>query len=574
MTTKLASDTFLPTGGLDTNHSSNRLSPAAHPNGNLPSIFSPLSNGSPPSTLAPSIPNDFSPPSSGHPPPSSQQRYGSSLSPIRHIGRPQPAPYQSNPPDVNGAVFLYRSVSADATTSPPAHAPNHLVQRLAQQNALIREAWENEKAALLRENQTLKERIQRLEGENATLRSVAAQQGVHAPDIMSPLPSQHGCSPDASTESGPIGHSPSQRTSHQGIAPVADPTSLPPGLTGASRRPHYLSPPGSSRTSPSGQSESSPFVPLDPRMQPQTQNPKDFLARTTKDKDESVPVIDVQELDPKLEGIPLKATAVQKPTFDGSSKSSPATSPPAAADAGHAEPRQPLKRLSSKDQTIQAMQAEESRRLTMHAGHTPNHSLSLFPTMSVADGSTGGATQDDDTAPSQGAPSAPPEQAEETAQHEAPDETAGQTENAEHGQSKDQLHVHEADEPEERLEPTDDVRLKGPLMVKNIPAQDEIFWNQVNKKLEPISQGQDALPAVMRSSHSEADAASPSDTQGLDRPQGRAVAPFGGDATYDHQPPAGVEGAEEEVSGEKGVEGDVPLKLKTTTNFGAPFGVA
>lgn len=620
MTAKLASDAFLPTGGLDMNchfhtscnpHSPNRLPPTnqshtngSNYNGNLPSIFSPLPSAFPPSNLPPSNATDLVPPPSGQSPPSSQQLFRSSLSPIRQTAQHQPTPYQSSPPDVNGAFSLYRSVSADATLSPSSHAPNHLVQRLAQQNALIREsweaernyleanrrraeevyqeeriimeevreAWENEKAALVRENQILKERIQRLEGENGTLRVVAAQQGVHAPGVMSPLSSQRGDSADASTESGSIGHSLYQNSSRQGIAPVADPASLPPGLDGASRRPHHLSP-GSSRTSPIGQPESSPFIPLDPRMQPQTRNPKDFLARASKDKEESVPVIDVRELDPKLEGIPLKATAFQRPTFGASTKSSPATSPLAAPDAGETEPRQGLKRLSSKDQTIQVLRAEESRRLTMHAGHTPNHSLSLFPTMSVAGGSTA-ATHDDDTAPSQGAPSAPPEQAEETEQHEAPIERPRETKTAEHSSSKDRPEVHEdqTDEEEERFESTEDVRLKGPLMVKNIPAQDEIFWDQVNKKLEPISHGRDALPTVMRSSSSEEDAAGRSGVQHLARHKGMTGAPAGGDASHDLH--AGIEDTEEEVSGEKGVEGEVPLKLKTTTNFGAPFGVA
>lgn len=619
MTTKLASDAFLPTGGLDINHhfhtassphSSNRLPPTnqSHANGssynsNIPSIFSRLPSAFPPSTLPPSNPNDLLPPSGQSPPPS-QQRYRSSLSPTRQTARHYPAPYQSSPPDVNGASYLYRSVSADATSSSPTHAPNHLVQRLAQQNALIREAWEaernyleanrrraeevyqeeriimeevreaweNEKAALLRENQTLKERIQRLEGENTALKAVAAQQGAHAPGLMSPLSSQRGDSVDASTESGPIGHSIYQNISQQGIAPVADLTSLPPGLDGASRRPRHLSP-GSSRTSPVGQPESSPFIPLDPRMQPQTQNPKDFLAPASRDKEESAPVIDVREVHPKLEGIPLKANALQRPTFGASNKSSPATSPPPVADAGQAESRHGLKRLSPKDQTIQVLRAEESRRLTMHAGHTPNHSLSLFPTMSVAGGSTA-ATHDGDTAPSQGAPSAPPEQEEETAMHEAPEQRIRETETAEHGHDEDQHRVHGdgAEDPEERFEATGDVRLKGPLMVKNIPAQDEIFWDQVNKKLEPISHGRDALPTVMRSSFSDEDAAGPSGTQHLPRHQGRSGAPMGGDVS--HSLHAGIEDTEEDVGDEKGVEGDVPLKLKTTTNFGAPFGVA
>lgn len=199
----------------------------------------------------------------------------------------------------------------------------------------------------------------------------------------------------------------------------------------------------------------------------------------------------------------------------------------------------------------------------MHAGHTPNHSLSLFPTMSVA-GSTGAATQEDDTAPSQ---SAPPEEEDEAPQPEAGDKGKGKAEEATEEHQPDPAGPFlDPEEPEEQFEPTDDFKLKGPLMIKNIPAQDDIFWDQVNKKLEPISQGQDSLPAVMRPSLTEEDA----ESSGLrDLAQHVAV---GGDAHHD--PRSTLEDQNENVAGKKGVEGDVPLKLRSTTNFGAPFGMA
>ncbi|KAL6698429.1 hypothetical protein J3F84DRAFT_346757 [Trichoderma pleuroticola] len=43
-----------------------------------------------------------------------------------------------------------------------------------------------------------------------------------------------------------------------------------------------------------------------------------------------------------------------------------------------------------------------------------------------------------------------------------------------------------------------DAPLKGPLMIKNIPAQDELFLAALNERLEPISQGQDALPRAVQ----------------------------------------------------------------------------
>lgn len=623
-----------------------------HYNTNLASISSPpVHSGFPPSTLP--LPNDsallsppsYSSPSNHQPLPLSknhQQRFRSNLSPIKQNGPTAitsnstyqappppfpssnhlPPPQRSDIPDVNnGAAFLYRSVSADATST-AANPSSHIVQRLAQQNAHIREAWEaernyleanrrraeevyqeervimeevreaweNEKAVLLRENQMLKERIQRLEGENTTLRSLASQGG-QPPGVMSPIASQR-CDSTAASESGSGASGPSssvpppqQHQQKQPLPPAADPSSLPPGLDGAARRPHHigldrLSPGNSRLSSPTKQPESSPFIPLDPRTQPQDANPRDFLHAD--ENDESIPAIDVQELDPQLDGIQLKATAVQKSTFGQSSQNSPSTSPP-VADAPHVEERMGLqKRMSSKDHTFQVLRAEESRRLTMHAGHTPNHSLSLFPTMSVVGASTAN-TQDDDTAPSEGGPSPAPVETKDDAEVEQPKEEEQQQQQQQ--QPPPQMEepeppVHpepvepELDEPEEQLMPAEDRRLKGPLMIKNIPAQDEIFWDQVNKKLEPISQGQDALPTVMMVSSEEGAAAGPSGAHML-QAANAAVAPVGGDASHDPRSfhdPDGAEG--DNAENPKPIEADVPLKLKTTTNFGAPFGMA
>jgi hypothetical protein len=112
------------------------------------------------------------------------------------------------------------------------------------------------------------------------------------------------------------------------------------------------------------------------------------------------------------------------------------------------------------------------------------------------------------------------------------------------------------------MEPSDgDKPLKGPLMLRNMPAKDELFWEEVHKKLEPISQGQNALPAVMQSQE-------PGPTAG---PSGlKQSGSVGGDGSADVQ--AGVDASDGETDG-KAIEVDVPLKLKSTSNFGAPFGV-
>ncbi len=66
-----------------------------------------------------------------------------------------------------------------------------------------------------------------------------------------------------------------------------------------------------------------------------------------------------------------------RPMPPGSPAGSP--SPPIDADnKNNAAP--PLDRRPSKERTLQMLAANESDRLVMHAGHTPNHSLSFLPT--------------------------------------------------------------------------------------------------------------------------------------------------------------------------------------------------
>ncbi|KAK3177281.1 hypothetical protein K4F52_009923 [Lecanicillium sp. MT-2017a] len=501
-------------------------------------------------------------------------RRSSSLSPTSIA--PARAPHLSMPrephatglpaasPSLGVATSLSRSVSADAAA--PQQTSLHLVQRLAQQNSLIREAWEaertyleanrkraeevyqeeraimedlredwvNEKADLQREMQALRERLHRLEGENAALRTLASPGSQQYSAMVSPR----------------LAPATGQRDSSETAA-------LPPGLEGAARRPHFANA-GGSRTSPNGQPDALAATRLDPRTQPETSPSRDFLASPDKQIDASIPLIDVQQIDPTLDGIFVKANAVQKTTFsETSAKSTPGTSPPTGDDAAEQEGTNTNRRTSSKAQTMQALAAGEIRRRTMHAGHTPNHSLSLFPTMTTMDGS--GATRQSEATTPTAAASAPPEPEQNVAHEEsAGDETEGENlaepdPSAENSDGDRDVHM------QPQLEPVDDMPLKGPLMVKNIPAQDEIFWAQVNKKLEPISHGENALPTVMRGVKDE----DVDDVKPEASPVLSAVAP--GDVAGAHDEP-------DDVGGKKTVEADVPLKLRTTTNFGAPFG--
>lgn len=495
----------------------------------------------------------------------------------------------SNIPEGIAASNLGRSVSADAVVPPTASL--HIVQRLSQQNALIREAWEaernhleanrrraeevyqeerlimedmkdgweSERVTLIQNIQTLKERVQRLEGENSTLKAVTAQ-SVQVTGVVSPLASVPGGNNSGNNSSPSIVSSRmSSRSQNPSGLSLAD---LPPGLDGASRRPHMLSP-GSSRISPTSHADASYFIPLDPRMQTQHPNPKDFLV-TSPSLETPVPIIDVQEIDPNLEGIPIKAPAIQKSTFacgaspppsEVSKQSSPATSP-------RSDPRG-LSRTSSREQTLQVLQAGENRRLTMHAGHTPNHSLSLFPTVNATETNTiigqgEGATP---TAETMGYASKHLQQLKGKGR---------EFEEIRRSSIVDAVPVEQFGNPEPLYETEEDRPLKGPLMIRNMPAQDELFWAAVNKKLEPISQGRNSLPTVMQSPSDQPESdAGPSKLNA----QG-AGAHVGGDGSHDANAIAEENEEDQNMpSTGKKMEPDVPLKFKSTSNFGAPFGV-
>ncbi|KAF7548355.1 hypothetical protein G7Z17_g7110 [Cylindrodendrum hubeiense] len=524
--------------------------------------------------------------------------------PDRELPQSSTAPLSSVPQYLAGAS-LSRSVSADA--APPTQQTSlYMVQRLVQQNSLIREAWEaernyletnrrraeevyqeeraimddvregweSEKTTMIREIESLKERLHRLEGENTTLKAVTAQsiQG-----MVSPLGSQRGGSGDASMESSyfsaPAGHLTSRSPNPSVPVPTSfsmiDAASLPPGLDGASRRPHFRKS-GSSRMSPTALCHTTSFVPMDPRMQPQNSTTKDFLSSPSDDSDTPVPIIDVQEIDPNLEGIPIKATAVQRSTFalGGSppeNPASPVTSPPPADAARYTEQNRgpPGLRGSSKEYTLQALAAVESRRLTMHAGHTPNHSLSLFPTVTATETNSIAGLSEGATPTAEMTADIPIHARESDDDDE---DTPTRQPNQEEASAYGNL-----DDPEPMMEPDEDKPLKGPLMIKNIPAQDEIFWEAVNKKLAPISQGENALPAVMQTSPDDLE--SIADTKAMDALDQRPrvpIDPFGGDASYD--PHADTDDDTCEFGDHKKVEADIPLRFKATSNFGAPFG--
>lgn len=112
------------------------------------------------------------------------------------------------------------------------------------------------------------------------------------------------------------------------------------------------------------------------------------------------------------------------------------------------------------------------------------------------------------------------------------------------------------------LDAMDDNPLAGPLMIRNIPAQDEAFLQALNGRLGPISQGQDALPRVVQDLDMSAvpDVAERLEVQS--------------DSGEDEDAPVKIERPirreDSDSDSESGPE--VTLKLRHTSNFGAPFG--
>ncbi|KAK8070456.1 hypothetical protein PG997_010659 [Apiospora hydei] len=204
--------------------------------------------------------------------------------------------------------------------------------------------------------------------------------------------------------------------------------------------------------------ESNPFVPLDPRLQ--SMSPQNESGGSGTPTQEHVPSIDVQEILPHLEGIPLKTTAVQKATFtDGNSsrKESPTGSNSDSPSGSKSS------KVSPAEVTQSALRAPEKARLIMHAGHTPNHSISLL--------STAASTVVPNTAGSSGA--ATPVQ--------------------------DHRGDQDAEEDRQLFEPSDEDRpLTEPLMIRNMPAKDEIFLQCVTDKLTSSLNENGATPSVLK----------------------------------------------------------------------------
>ncbi|KAI1141044.1 hypothetical protein F5Y05DRAFT_376224 [Hypoxylon sp. FL0543] len=296
--------------------------------------------------------------------------------------------------------------------------------------------------------------------------------------------------------------------------------------------------------------ESKPFIPLDPRMQgtsPSMGSPQHQQNR--------VPSIDIQEVIPELEGIRVKADAVQKTTFTDEKPLSPSAGPKRLSPGAAAKQDSARLRIVPAELTKEALQAPESDRLTMHAGHTPNHSIALSRLHTCE--STGVTN----TVTSSGA-ATPTNQPLEGSQDKAQEESSyghgigvdGAPETSKDLEVQGKSEAHRAGPVPVLVPREDDPELKGPLHLRNLPAADEPFLKALSDKLEQVK-ANNLNPTVLKDEQE-----SVTETQGITEPQPEPTVGTGGDGAEDaHQEPDEV-------------EEDIPLKLKSTSNFGAPLG--
>ncbi len=555
-------------------------------------------------------------PRSSFPPPclASYMSYGalaSSASPPTRAGRPpgmasspsshyMSSPLQHatsimmdpEPPRSASAVVVDAAAAAQSASSPA--AVGHMVQRLAHQNSLIRDAWEMERSHLeanrkraeevYKEERAIMEEVRegwesdraRMEDE---LRALVARMQVlerENKELKSMAAAGLGGYPTAtlSAEKGSLQFAPGLY-GVAAAAAVAHTRLVDSGALPTTKQPEAAASPTS-------------IAPL----ASQSDLPHDDFLPSPRADDAPVPVIDVQTIHPELEGIPIKATAVQRSTFTDAAEQSPKSpksdhkSDPKSdptSDEMPPESRLDLKSASRstsrptsptgpgqmakrvvKVHTLAALAAGESQRLTMHAGHTPSHSLSILPTMTT---SAATSTMAD---PSQGTT---PTQAQVTASM-ASRILASAPDMPEHPAALDFFddpcleetkvvtpYQVDDDDLDHLPGPSGDARLKGPLMIRNIPAKDEEFWRLVNEKLEPISRN-GSVPTVV-----EKAALDPQDSPAT---QVSHTAP----ARASTRTRAGGGGADDdsddETEGQK--EEDIPIRFKKTCNFGVPFG--
>lgn len=415
----------------------------------------------------------------------------------------------------------------------------HLVADRARADEVMiegQELWDKERAFL-------KDRIAELEAEVTVLRIQQASQHTSlATSVTSPF-------------NGP------RRSATRSPHAVTTNTAVPGSIDGTSakvvRQESGRNPDGSPFYAPAPQNPSRTFeiseaddLRVDNMITPQ-ENPirvtskalshSDFDRQTPTEDGSSVEgsvvgdSIDISQIHSGLEGVSIKASAVD-PTFvakvlSPNSSLSPAKrsphslrSPPTREAASELSP---LHRTASheKQSTLEVIAAPENRRLTMNAGHTPNHSIHHFDL-----GDSGNAT------PTQKA-----------MRPHAPSLATG----------LQAPYIPGANQLDGTLQEDDgDFELTGPLTLLNDGPKDELFLQILDDKLKSIPQ------------------LSPTDTFVSDDGLKGLAGSFDETASGIGDEGSIVSGQEDDEEAEPPIDEMPRLRVKASTNFGKPFGKA
>ncbi|KAK4168597.1 hypothetical protein QBC43DRAFT_375755 [Cladorrhinum sp. PSN259] len=595
----LPSDSFWPSGAMDSDVSSSSIiSPLTLPRGATAGYFDQIRLNPASQVYSPLSPGVRGPAAqhqsflSPHLLPHEQHSHGqyrsSSLPPNAQETRrsrhdlPMTGSINGNLNVPMSPALLSPGHQRSTSTDPHGAASQALmVRRLVQQNSRIREAWEAERKymeanreraeevykeerafmeeervewdaereLLLQEIQYLRQQLLSLGVASLQKASFSTTAGLRGGGAWDASPESMRSSQSSQQENAPP-----TRMNRSAVRNSDQPTGSPgPAIKHHSSLPQIRTQLGqngrATKTFPK------PLEPLPERISIGPNIPSSGLSPAASEPDTTpIPVVDVQEIHPELEGIPIKATTIQKSTFtdppscDGSKESSRSSSPPNASGESKA-PR------ASKQQTMQVLAAHESARLTMHAGHTPSHSLSLLTTVA-----------------SSGAATATSSSGESTPTLQQGDGPVGQSDFQDH--SAESSSEHECEEP--LHDTAEDRPLKFPLMVRNMPAHDEIFFRRLSDKLEEVSKDREAsLPAVLKDIEDASEV-----SEGLSKLDGASEASVTTSSDAHRQQDAASEASDASTerdrsrspkSGEEELE--IPLKIKKSSNFGAPFGV-
>ncbi|KAH8816758.1 hypothetical protein F5884DRAFT_666503 [Xylogone sp. PMI_703] len=174
--------------------------------------------------------------------------------------------------------------------------------------------------------------------------------------------------------------------------------------------------------------------------------------------------IDISLIQPELEGVPIRTSAVA-PQFVAKVLSPQNALSPIKSPNLH--PRGHLDRSVSAPQpripALEIIKQPENRRLTMHAGHTPNHSISKLDFLSES----GNAT---------------PTQKQIDQQHQEQLEKQAEQQHEQQGLIEPVATVATGHEQLDEID-NGDVPLKGQLGLTNNGATDDVFLTQLVKKL-------------------------------------------------------------------------------------------